>query len=70
MRADINECFLLEFHKKNGSGIVNCSKLLHRIQVIHHDDGEAPHVNWKSCGIETFLNPQDQGPYQYHGHLE
>ena len=54
MRANINECFLLEFHKKNGSSIVDCSELLHKIQVIHHDDGEAPHVNWKSCGIETF----------------
>ena len=54
MRAVINECFLLEFHKKNGSGIVDCSELLHKIQVIHHDDGEAPHVNWKNCGIETF----------------
>ena len=45
MGADINECFLLEFHKKNGSGIVDCSELLHRIQVVHHDDGKAPHVN-------------------------
>ena len=39
---------------KNGSGIVDCSELFHRIQIVHHDDGEAPHVNWKSCGIETF----------------
>ena len=54
MGADINECFLLEFHKKNGYGIVDCSELLHRIQVVHHDDGKAPHVNWKSCGIKTF----------------
>ena len=53
MGADINECFLLEFHKKNGSGSVDCSELLHRIQVVHHDDGEAPHVNWKSSSIET-----------------
>ena len=53
MRADINERFLLEFHNKNGSGIVDCSELLHRIQVIHHDDGEAPHVNRKNCVIET-----------------
>ena len=54
MEADINECFFLEFHKKNGFGIVDFSKLLHRIQVVHHDDGEAPYVNWKSYGIETF----------------
>ena len=54
MGADINECFLLKFHKKNGSSIVDCSELLHRIQVVHHDDDEAPYVNWKSCGIETF----------------
>ena len=50
----INECFLLEFHKKNGSGIVDCSELLHKIQVVHHDDDKVPHVNWKRCGIETF----------------
>ena len=54
MRADIIECFLFEFHKKNGSGIVDCSELLHKIHVVHHDNGKAPHVNWKSCGIETF----------------
>ena len=54
MGADINECFLLEFRKKNGSNIVDCSELLHMIQVFHHDDGEAPYVNWKSYGIETF----------------
>ena len=54
MGADINQCFLLEFHKKNGSDIVDCSELFHRIQVVHHDDGKAPHVNWKSYGIETF----------------
>ena len=54
MGADINECFLLKFHKKNGSSIVDCSELLQRIQVVHHDDDKAPYVNWKSCGIETF----------------
>ena len=54
MRVDINECFLLEFHKKNGSGIVDCSEILHRIQLIHNDDGKALYVNWKSFGIETF----------------
>ena len=54
MGPDINEYFPLEFHKKNGSGIVDCSEL-NKIQVVHHDDDETPYVNWKSCGIETFL---------------
>ena len=39
VKADVNEGFLLEFHKEDSSGIVDCSKLPHWIQVEHHDGG-------------------------------
>ena len=39
VRADVNEGFLLKFHKEDSSGIVDCSQLSHRVQIEHLDGG-------------------------------
>ena len=37
--ADVNEGFLLEFHEKDSSGIVDYGQLPHWVQIEHHYGG-------------------------------